>query len=210
MPRILTPTAINDFREGLCDAAAQLFSEVGYDGFHMRELGKRFGVSAMTPYRYFRDKNEILDMLRTRAFGRLADQLEIVQARPGTTADRSAALGRAYVQFAREEHIYYRLMFDLSQTGNRYAAPTHPQEIRVRSIMTAHARALLSSDASHQECELIGRMLWTGLHGAVSFHLSGRLNDVEVERVASETVRAFTSADKRQSGAVPFKLHSVA
>jgi AcrR family transcriptional regulator len=210
MPRILTPTAINDFREGLCDAAAQLFSEVGYEGFHMRELGKRFGVSAMTPYRYFRDKNEILDMLRTRAFSRLADRLEIARARSSNTTDRGAALGRAYVQFAREEHIYYRLMFDLSQAGNQHFTPTHPQEMRVRSIMTAHARSLLSSKASNQECELIGLMLWAGLHGAVSFQLSGRLGDVEAERMESEVVRVLASASKWQLESAPFKLHSVA
>src|ERR1700744_558924 len=114
MPRILTPAAIQDFREALCDAAVQLFSEVGHEGFHMRELGKRVGVSTMTPYRYFRDKNEILDMVRARAFCRLADRLEAAEATTPTASDKGMAVARAYLGFAIEEAAYYRMMFDLS------------------------------------------------------------------------------------------------
>ena len=60
MPRNLSPSDVANFRERLCDVATQLLAELGQEGFNMRELAARMGVSAMTTYRYFKDKNEIL------------------------------------------------------------------------------------------------------------------------------------------------------
>ena len=60
MARGLTDTDVANFRERLCETAARLFVERGPGSFNMRELASRLGVSAMTPYRYFKDKTEIL------------------------------------------------------------------------------------------------------------------------------------------------------
>lgn len=210
MPKILTPTIINDFREGLCDVAAQLFSEAGYEGFHMRELGKRFGVSAMAPYRYFRDKNEILAMLRTRAFRRLADRLEAAQSRLGAAADRSDTLVRAYIQFAREEHIYYRLMFDLSEAGNHYLTASQTEEIRVRALLAGHADPATSSNVPRPARETIELLLWSALHGAVSLFLSGRIDEAELNWIAPELARAITEKHSSHAEKNSHKLHSAA
>src|SRR4051812_37443382 len=109
MPRILTQTDVADFRERLCETGAGLFIEAGHDGFNMRTLASRLGVSAMTPYRYFKDKDEILAAIRARAFSRFADQLESAVAHPGSAAQKSAAVSRAYMAFARQEQPHYRL-----------------------------------------------------------------------------------------------------
>ena len=68
MPRITTPADVTEFRNRLCEVAAQLFAEKGYEGFNMRELAGRLGISTMTPYRYFKDKEAILSEVRARAF----------------------------------------------------------------------------------------------------------------------------------------------
>ena len=41
MPRNLSPSDVNKFRDRLCDVATVLLSEVGRDGFNMRELAGR-------------------------------------------------------------------------------------------------------------------------------------------------------------------------
>jgi AcrR family transcriptional regulator len=210
MPRILTPTAIQDFRESLCDAAVQLFSERGYEGFHMRELGKRFGVSTMTPYRYFKDKNEILDMIRARAFARLADQLEMAQADGGTPAEKMTALSRAYINFAKDEHTYYRLMFDLSQSGSQHAPAAHRQEARVRAILASHVHLPLPKNASAHECEIAGQLLWSALHGMAALRLCGHMNDTELDRIMSEALQTFISACATITEAASFALPSAA
>ena len=42
----------------------------------MRQLAAELGVSPMTPYRYFADKDAILAAVRARAFNRHAEALE--------------------------------------------------------------------------------------------------------------------------------------
>ena len=60
----------------LCAVAERLFAERGPQGVTMRELARELGVSAMTPYRYFKDKESILAAVRANAFDDFAAALE--------------------------------------------------------------------------------------------------------------------------------------
>jgi len=91
MPRILSQSDVADFRERLCVAATRMFDARGPEGFTMRELAAELGVSAMTPYRYFKDKEDILAAVRARAFNRFADALETALRRSRITTRRSIA-----------------------------------------------------------------------------------------------------------------------
>src|SRR5271170_8001574 len=112
MPRTLTESELADFRERLCDAAARLFATRGPEGFTLRELAAEVGVSPMTPYRYFKDKDDILAAVRARAFENFAAALEAALAQPGEPAERGAAVASAYMRYAIEKPQCYRLMFD--------------------------------------------------------------------------------------------------
>src|SRR3982750_4365884 len=110
VPRILSDEAIEEFRDRLCDAAEKLFAEHGLEAVTMRQLAGELGVSPMTPYRYFKDKEEILAAVRARGFDRHAEALE--NAYFGTQGDlmtRTDAAGRAYVTFALQNPRAYRL-----------------------------------------------------------------------------------------------------
>jgi AcrR family transcriptional regulator len=76
LPKNLSDDDIAQFRDRLCDAAEHLFAEHGPDAVTIRQLATDIGVSPMTPYRYFKDKEAILAAVRTRAFDRHAEALE--------------------------------------------------------------------------------------------------------------------------------------
>ena len=73
MPRTLTEHDVAEFRERLCELATRRFSERGAEGVTMRALADEAGCSRTTPYRYFKNKAEILAAVRTTGFRRLAD-----------------------------------------------------------------------------------------------------------------------------------------
>ena len=76
MPRAsLTQDQLNDFRDSLCAAATRLFAAHGYEGVTMRALAKEIDCSPMTPYRYFANKAEIFDTVRSAAGTRFADAI---------------------------------------------------------------------------------------------------------------------------------------
>src|SRR3954468_15270471 len=102
MPRVLTETDVADFRERLCEAAERLFAEKGPDAVTMRQLSAELGVSPMTPYRYFEDKDDILAAVRTSGFTRFAEALEAARAAAPDMGSRGEAVGEAYVRFAME------------------------------------------------------------------------------------------------------------
>jgi AcrR family transcriptional regulator len=206
MPKILTQTDISDFRDRLCEAAAGIFIELGHDGFNMRELAHRLGVSAMTPYRYFKNKDEIFAAVRARAFGRFAEYLEIAHATGGSPLEKSAAVGHAYVQFALQEQAYYRLMFDLSQPQISTVPELMTQERRARATMTEHVSLLVDEGIFEGEPELIGQVFWSALHGVVVLHLAGKLSTVEFGRVLAETMRVLASAYRPVSISAPLEI----
>src|SRR5216110_2797903 len=115
MPRVLTETDVADFRDRLCEAAERLFAEKGPDAVTMRQLSAELGVSPMTPYRYFEDKDDILAAVRTSAFNRFADALETARAASTDPRQRGEGVGQAYVRFALANPHSYKLMFDMNQ-----------------------------------------------------------------------------------------------
>src|ERR1700761_7484658 len=99
MPRVLSDTDVADFRERLCEAAERLFAERGPDAVTMRQLAAELGVSPMTPYRYFEDKDDILAAVRTNGFNQFAEALEVARSSHSGARAVGAAVGQAYIDF---------------------------------------------------------------------------------------------------------------
>jgi len=75
MPKNLSAAEVDAFRIRLCEVAQHRFASEGRDGVSMRQLADALGCSPMTPYRYFRNKDEILAAVRTAAFERFAARI---------------------------------------------------------------------------------------------------------------------------------------
>jgi AcrR family transcriptional regulator len=192
MPQTLTKPDIEEFREKLCVAAARLFAERGREGFTMRELASALGVSPMTPYRYFRDKEDILAAVRARAFGRFADALETAYAFESDAITRSRTVGLAYVSFAIAEPYSYRLMFDLSQPGENEYPRLVEATARARATMTRHVVPLVEEGILTGDPALIGHVMWACLHGAVVLELAGKLTvDCSFDRIVEKSFTAL-------------------
>ena len=175
MPRVLSEADVADFRERLCGAAERLFAERGPDAVTMRQLAAELGVSPMTPYRYFHDKDDILAAVRANAFNRFAEALEAARATAPDARAKGWAVGEAYVTFALEHPHSYKLMFDLNQPN----AGAYPELVaaghRARLTMTGYVEDALAEGALTGDAEQIGLMFWAAVHGAVVLELAGML-----------------------------------
>lgn len=175
MPRVLSDTDVADFRDRLCEAAERLFAERGPDAVTMRQLASELGVSPMTPYRYFEDKDDILAAVRTNGFNRFAEALEA--ARDGAKGARAkgAAVGEAYVAFALEHPHSYKLMFDLNQPNTEKYPELVAAGARAHATMTGYVKDALSEGVLDGDAEQIGMMFWAAAHGAVVLEMAGML-----------------------------------
>ncbi len=177
MPRVLSPTDVSSFRIRLCQMAERRFAEHGPDSVTMRQLAADLGCSPMTPYRYFKDKDEILGAVRTAAFDRFADALEgaFQKSADLDPAARSLAVGQAYVRFALAEPQAYRLMFDLAQPHEKTYPDLTRASARARATMTEHLRGFVDENHIAADEPLLGHVYWAAIHGVLMLHLAGKL-----------------------------------
>ena len=176
MPRVLTETDVADFRDRLCEAAERLFAEKGPDAVTMRQLSAELGVSPMTPYRYFEDKEDILAAVRANGFNRFAEALERARdSTPGGARARGTAVGEAYVTFALENPHSYKLMFDFNQPNVEKYPELVAAGQRARQTMTGYVEDAIAEGIVTGDPQQIGMMNWAAIHGAVILELAGML-----------------------------------
>ena len=175
MPRVLTETDVADFRLRLCAAAERLFAEKGPEAVTMRQLAAELGVSPMTPYRYFQDKDDILAAVRTNGFTQFADALETARAGSGNARAKGAAVGEAYVSFAFAHPHTYKLMFDLNQPMEEAYPELIAAGRRARENMSAWVKDLVAAGEMKGDPEQIGAMFWAATHGVVVLEMAGKL-----------------------------------
>jgi AcrR family transcriptional regulator len=175
MPRAaLSPTAIADFREQLCDVAERLFAEQGYRGVTLRALAAELGVSPMTPYRYFRGKDDIFAAVRAAGFRRFADAQERAYTSERDPERRLRALARSYLAFAEREPHAYRIMFEMNPLDDATRYPElAAQQVRGweplhRAVTAAVEAGVLAGDPAH-----LAHVFWAGVHGVAALQLAG-------------------------------------
>jgi AcrR family transcriptional regulator len=175
MPRVLSDTDVADFRERLCEAAERLFAERGPDAVTMRQLAAELGVSPMTPYRYFEDKDDILAAVRTNGFTRFAIALEAARASASGARAVGTAVGEAYVNFALENPHSYKLMFDFNQPHEEKYPELVAAGLRAQQTMTGYVKDAMAEGLMQGDPQQIGLMNWAAIHGAVILELAGML-----------------------------------
>ena len=175
MPRYLTEQDIADFRNELCKVATERFARHGYEGVTMRQLAEALGCSPKTPYRYFKDKADILATVRAQAFAKFADTLEKAAAGVNDPAERGRVTGEAYLSFALKNPHAYRIMFEIDAPVDETHPELGPQAERAARYITQGAEQLAAAGVIDVDPKLFGWTMWAGIHGIVMLHQSGML-----------------------------------
>ena len=99
-----------NLREALLTAAEKILLSGGVQGLSLRKVAQQAGVSATAPYSHFRDKRELLAVLATQGFDKLAATMEgeLDRDDPGSGL---VGLARGYVDFATRYPALFQLMF---------------------------------------------------------------------------------------------------
>ena len=175
MPRVLSQSDVADFRERLCEAAERLFAERGIEAVTMRQLAAELGVSPMTPYRYFQDKDDILAAIRAQGFNRFADALEAAAGQTSDPVERSRVMGEAYLGFALEHPHTYKLMFDLNQPEEQRFPDLVAANARAREMMRHNVRGMIDAGLIEGDLDMVAHIFWASIHGVVVLGLAGKL-----------------------------------
>jgi AcrR family transcriptional regulator len=181
-----------DTADRLLDAAEALLVELGPDGFSLREVARRTGVTPMAVYRHYDGLGALRDALRERGSARLMEHFRDVLAAEDPRA-RLEGSAREYVRFGVTHPQLFRLLFSggpppeeahLRAEARRNAAAFRFMVDRVREAMDAGVLAPDDPEARALDW-------WALFHGLVVLQQEGKL------RLAPEAFAAHVESTIR-------------
>ena len=143
MPKILTTGDVKQFRQRLCELALKAFAERGIEGISLRGLAAEAGCSRTTPYRYFKNKADILAAVRQSEFQRMADATELV---PSLAIFRSPSL---CIRLATPSNVPSALAISFHSAPSLFASIA---AAALFSALCSPGMVLLSQDATTVPC----------------------------------------------------------
>ncbi|NUT35237.1 MAG: TetR/AcrR family transcriptional regulator [Hamadaea sp.] len=153
-----------DLRRTIVAAAVAAIGESGIDGWSLRELARRAGVSHAAPAHHFGDKTGVLTAIAAEGFSLLADALEAAE-------DDFLGAGVAYVGFAVHHPVHFGVMFQPRLYREDDESVRIP-EYRARDVLRRGATAA-TAPASRPEHTTLAA--WSIAHGFASLWISGAL-----------------------------------
>jgi AcrR family transcriptional regulator len=157
-----------NLREALIDAARFLIAEKGPQGFTLIEAARLADVSPAAPYRHFRDREQLIAAVAERGFALFGDRLKAAFERSAGGQAALAALGAAYLAFAREEPGHYGAMFLAARQPGEPADPARDDGF---GLLVEAVRLRLASGVDPLPAAL---QIWTLAHGVASLSAGGQ------------------------------------
>ena len=171
-----TPYHHGDLRAALIAATEALLVERGPDGFSLREVARRAGVSPAAPAHHFGDAAGLLTAVASLGFEGLTAALREGVARGGT--DALAALrgqGMEYVQYALAHPGRFRLMFRDGMLhpdpGLQQHADAAFEELAAGVRRAAGVKSAAQMKPAHWNAVVT---LWSLVHGYAHLAIAGR------------------------------------
>lgn len=152
-----------NLRDDSVAQARAIIAEVGLEGLSLREVARRLGVSHGAPYRHYPSRDHLLAEVIRRAYEDFAEHLVRREFRADPDDDLRG-MGEAYIAYALEHPLEYRLMFETS-----FPDPAlHPEIMESAQFAFNLLRKLLRKrEPTATDAEVDGDALfvWSALHG---------------------------------------------
>ena len=155
-----------DLPTALRAAAVELIAESGPNGFSLREVARRAGVSHAAPAHHFGDTEGLLTSVATEGFRVVAAEMAKAAAVADNARDRLIGCGRAYIETALANPGHYSVM-----VGHDYIDEN--DEALLQASLTAYQQLLETIYAIRDEynpdldVDRTATMCWATVHGLV-------------------------------------------
>jgi len=168
MPR-QRPYHHGNLRETLLQAAIELIAEAGPEGFTLREVARRAGVSHNAPYRHFQDRAELLAAVASQGFQELNQSMIAAADKQTDALGRLRGAGLAYVDFALRRPEHFTAMFDAAMSGTSDEGARAFQTL-VGLIEACQKEGTMPAGDPVQ----FARVAWSLVHGIAKLAVAGR------------------------------------
>jgi len=156
-----------DLRAALLAAGEAELAERGIEGFSLRSVAKRAGVSHAAPAHHFGDVGGLLTALATEGFLRFQAALDAREAGVTDPHERALRAGLGYLDFATARPALFRLIFSSAKPDVADPALHAAAEAAYQHLIG------LVKAMGGDEADIIA--LWAASHGIADLALGGKL-----------------------------------
>ena len=193
-------------REALIDAAYQLISANGRDGFTLADACRLAGVSTAAPYRHFADREALIDAAAGRGFDNLTARLRDARdAHPAGSVDAIVAMGQAYVAFVSDDREVFELMWGRNVDGPKGDDSFGSGRACFATLLQAVDAYRAARGVEDREPLAIAVPLWAIVHGTASLVLGRNLQvmvpETSADAIVETATRAFLAGLESRVGA---------
>jgi AcrR family transcriptional regulator len=178
-----------EMRELILHAAKNIFLEKGYAETSIRNIAEKIEYSPGTIYLYFKEKDDIFHALHQEGFRKLIGMMLPLQY-VEDPFERLKAMGRMYMDFAKQNKDFYDLMFIMQA----------PMNMEKDECWEEGDKALDHLKQVIRDCQATGRfegrdvdylsfIIWSAMHGMCALYCRERCQ-------AYENVDALTLMDE--------------
>lgn len=157
-----------DLRNALIEAGLRLLEARPPDGqledLGLREVAREVGVSPTAIYRHFPDKYALKAALATEGLARLAQRQQQASIQAGRGRAGFLASGMAYVHFAAEHPMLFRLVFTHARPDDLLDAPPDTVPTAMRGLREDVAE-LMPPDWTVAQRKAAALHAWALVHG---------------------------------------------
>ena len=146
-------------------AAYAVIAEQGIEKLSLRDVARRLGVSHQAPYKHYPSRDHLLAEVMRRCFERFALFLDATQSGTDPHEDMSA-LGQAYLRYALDNPLEYRLMFGTPWPSTaEHPALLHDAQHSFNVLRRAIARMRGKGGKTPSQNDLDALFVWSSMHG---------------------------------------------
>src|SRR5262245_36176540 len=165
-----------EMRSLILDSARKVFLEKGYSQTSIRSIAEEMEYSPGTIYLYFKDKDEIFHALHEEGFRRLLEKMQPLEHVPDPF-ERLKAMGRVYLEFARNNKDLYDLMF-IIQAPIKHEEEPEKWQMGQRTLDYLKNVLRQCQDNGHfknQDVEYLSFAIWSTVHGMAALYCRDRV-----------------------------------
>ncbi len=190
------------------DRAAGIIAERGIGALNARELAQGAGIAVGTLYNIYGNLDRLVLRLNARTLDRLCDRLEAEALKADHPVDQMAAMARAYIDFADEQPLVWRSVFDHQSTGDAARADWYSSSIERIATLAVRILSPIFPANQRRAARRVATIIWAGVHGICALAQGGNLRHVthaDPKRLAEDLVRGYLSGIDHQDLTASFK-----
>lgn len=163
-----------NLRRTILDASLGLIATEGLEGFSMREVARRAGVSHQAPYHHFPDREAIMAAIVAEGFQRLRDDSRAALEGVEDPFDRLVASGRAYIDFALSHPAHFKLMFRSEHVREDRHDEARACAQGAFDVLVSVGGEVAARNGRRPEAVVM--LAWSTAHGLATLMLEGKLD----------------------------------